>query len=159
MKLFLPVAGIIAAIGACCCGDMDELTEQMEGMKVETPAEGGSEKPSDAAPSAAPAAAGPAVEGACGRFKDWGVPGPSGFKVLYCADDAGTGSITMQGSGSPADACKPLKDWAAGTGAKLTLETTTVAVTAMYEKDAANMIVTCQDMTGQTTATVTLSPK
>ncbi|MSP57063.1 MAG: hypothetical protein EXR69_15915, partial [Myxococcales bacterium] len=131
MKLFLPVAGIIGAIGACCCGDMDELTQKLQEIEAtEAPVEAESEKPADGAPSAAPAVAGPALEGACGRFKDWGLPGPSGFKMLYCADADGTGSVTMQGSGSPAEACAPLKDWAAGIGAKLTLEATMMGVTA-----------------------------
>lgn len=156
MKLFIPVAGIIFSIGACCCGDMGDLealSKQVEEVQIETPASGG-DKPAEAKPSSG----GSAVSGSCGRFKDWGIQAPSGFNVVACSDDSGSGGLVMQGAGSPADACKVIRSWAEGTGAKLTTEATMGGTTSLiYQKDGTQITAACTDATGQTTVSVALS--
>ena len=84
MKLFIPVVGILFSIAACCCGDMGEFAEKMEEIKVEAPQDEGSTDKAEEK-TEAKASAGEAVEGACGRYKDWGMTAPSGFKVVACA--------------------------------------------------------------------------
>lgn len=158
MKLFIPVVGILFSIAACCCGDMDELTEKMEEIKVEAPA-GSTDKAEDKTEEKSEgASAGEAVDGACGRYKDWGMKAPSGFKVVACSDDAGSGGIVLQGAGAPSDACKVIKAWAEGTGAKLTTEANMGGTTSLiYQKDDTQITAACTDATGQTTLSVALS--
>lgn len=159
MKLFIPVVGIIFAIGACCCGDMGELTEKMEEMKVET-TDGGSTTTTTTSSSTTTTSggSGEAVSGACGRFKDWGVKAPSGFNSVACSDDNGSGGLVLQGSGSPADACKVIKAWAESTGAKLTTEAAMGGTTSLiYQKDDTQITAACTDATGQTTVSIALS--
>ena len=163
MKLFIPVAGILFAIGACCCGDMDQMTEQMKDLNPDaatTPAP--TEVPTVSGSSSAPvsgsaSASGTAVDGACGRYKDWGLTAPSGFKVVACSDDAGSGGIVLQGAGSPADACKAVKAWAEGAGGKVTMESSMGAETVMLTKDTTQITAACTDATGQTTISIALS--
>ncbi len=160
MKLFIPVVGIIFSIGACCCGNMDELTEKMDEIKVEAPMDGGSTTTTTTSSTTTTSGSseGDAVDGACGRFKDWGVKAPSGFKSVACSDDAGSGGLVLQGSGSPADACKVIKAWAEGTGAKLTTESNMGGTTALiYQKDDTQITAACTDATGQTTVSISLS--
>lgn len=160
MKLFIPVVGILFSIAACCCGDMGELAEKMEEIKVEAPKDEGSADKEEGKEekTEAKSASGEAVEGACGRYKDWGMTAPSGFKVVACSDDAGSGGIVLQGSGSPSDACKVIKSWAEGTGAKLTTEANMGGTTSLiYQKDDTQITAACTDATGQTTLSVALS--
>jgi len=157
MKLFIPVVGILFSIAACCCGDMGEFAEKMEEIKVEAPQDEGSTDKGEEK-TEAKASAGEAVEGACGRYKDWGMTAPSGFKVVACSDDAGSGGIVLQGAGSPSDACKMIKVWAEGTGAKLTTEANMGGTTSLiYQKDDTQITAACTDATGQTTLSVALS--
>ncbi len=125
---------------------------------------GGTTEPTEApaassSSSSSGASAGSAVDGACGKFKDWGLTAPSGFKTTVCSDQGDSASIILSGSGSPSDACKVIKTWADGTGAKLTTQSDMGGTTALiYTKDTTNMTIACTDMTGSTTISVSLSP-
>lgn len=154
MKLFLPVAGIIFSIGACCCGNLEEYQQKVDAKQEEVSTPATAQKPD----GPKPAASGAAAEGSCGRFKDWSVPAPSGLKVLACSDEGGTGSLVMQGSGSPADACRAIRGWADGLGAKLTTEASMGGTTSLiYSKDSTQIVAACTDATGQTTVSLSLS--
>lgn len=165
MKLMVPVAGIFVAAGACCCcggGDIESMIEEMENqsggaamddIKIEEPSEAGGSSGSGGGGSFT------AGEGTCGRFKTDGMPVPDGLSVLSCATMGDTESIVMQGSGSPAEVCKPMKAWATSTGWSVTTEAAMGDTTSIILKDnnSKQLVVACSNMTGQTTVSVSIS--
>ena len=162
MKLLVPVVGIVFSIGACCCGDMGGLEERMEelqGAAVEDAEAVPVEAPSAEA-AAVPSAATPAgtVDGACGRYRDWGLKVPAGFTVLACSDAPDAAGIVLQGAGSPTEACKVVRAWAEGTGATLAMENAMGGTSSLiFEKENAQITVACTDVTGTTTISIALS--
>lgn len=164
MKLMVPVAGIFVAAGACCCcggGDIESMIEEMENqsggaamddIKIEEPTEAGGSSGSGGGSFTA-------GEGTCGRFKTDGMPVPDGLSVLSCATMGDTESIVMQGSGSPAEVCKPMKAWATSTGWSVTTEAAMGDTTSIILKDnnSKQLVVACSNMTGQTTVSVSIS--
>lgn len=165
MKLAVPVLGIVVAAGGCCCcgdftDDLAELGIPMDDVVVEAPM--GEPVPSGDAPAAAATGGGSvsALGGTCGRFKEMGLGAPSGFSVLACSDSDGTGGLTIKGSGSPKDACETMKTWIKDNGWNITLESGMGgANTLMSEKGSEQLVVSCNNMTGETMIAVALTPK
>jgi len=142
-------------------GDLEQRMEELQGAPAEDAEAVQLDAPSAAVPAAAqPSAATPAgtVDGACGRYRDWGLKVPAGFTVLACSDALDSGGIVLQGAGSPTEACKVVRAWAEGTGATLAMENAMGGTSSMiFEKENAQITVACTDVTGTTTISIALS--
>lgn len=157
MKLAVPAVGIVvAAASCCCCGDletkMDEIMGGGEPDAIYVEPDGTTVAPT---PSAG---AGTVVSGACGRFGSMGIEAPSGFSILACSDQGSNGSLLLQGSASPKDACSTMRAWATGGGWNVETEASMGdTVSLIFGKGGDKMTVACTNMTGATTIAVTLS--
>jgi hypothetical protein len=100
MKLLVPVVGVVFSTGAFCCGGLGESLNRLglHGLKHDLGIADDAEVVPVEAPSAAPHVP---LDGACGRFKDWGLKVPAGFTVVSCSDEGGEGHMSLVGEGGP----------------------------------------------------------
>ena len=158
MKVLVPVAAMIVAVGSCCCcggdiqGLLEDIERQVNGSGEAVVDEGGDEQPDLGG------GGGGSTEGLCGTFKDAGMTVPSGLSVVSCATMGSTEAVVMQGSADPKAACAPLKEWATGAGWSVTTEASIVGTTSIiFKRDDKQLTLACTDQTGQTTVSASIS--
>jgi hypothetical protein len=179
MKLMVPVAGMVFAAGTCCCGDFTEefqkgfdeefgkAMEQAaeEAAKQATPEGGVTVTTGDGTTvtvGATATAGGGGLEtvgGACGRFKDMGVVGPSGFSVLMCSDTGGSAALTIQGDGDNVAHCKSLKGWVSDKGYSLVVENDSGDTYSLVtKKGSESFVVNCMKQAGGVWISYSVTP-